>query len=133
MKIIIVLLKIIIAIIFMQSLFYKFSAHPQAVHIFNTLNIEPIGRISIGIVELILVSLLFIKRYSILATLGSLIIMLGALYSHLFTPLGIVVRWDGQSDEGKLFMMALIVIILSSILIFLQIKNINTLLHKFKH
>ena len=59
--------------------------------------------------------------------------MLGALYSHLFTPLGIVVRWDGQSDEGKLFMMALIVIILSSILIFLQIKNINTLLHKFKH
>ena len=42
-------------------------------------------------------------------------LMIGALGAHLFTPLGIVVKWNGNSDNGQLFMMAVIAFILSII------------------
>ena len=40
------------------------------------------------------------------------LLMIGAVGAHLFTPLGIVVRWNGQNDGGQLFIMGVIVIIL---------------------
>lgn len=116
-------LKLIVAIIFIQSLFFKFSGHPQAIHIFSTLNMEPFGRVGIGCIELICALLLFIPRYSFLATIGSLVLMLGAVFFHLTTNLGIVVNWNGESDYGKLFSMATIVIIICAILIY---SNINS-------
>ncbi|MBL6658225.1 MAG: DoxX family protein [Flavobacteriales bacterium] len=116
-------LKLIVAIIFIQSLFFKFSGHPQAIHIFSTLNMEPFGRVGIGCIELICALLFFIPRFSFLATIGSLVLMLGAVFFHLTTDLGIVVNWNGESDYGKLFSMAVIVIILCIILIYLNLKS----------
>ena len=116
-------LKLIIAIIFIQSLFFKFSGHPQAIHIFSTLNMEPFGRIILGCVELICAFLLFIPRFSLLATIGSLALMLGAVFFHLTTDLGIIVNWNGESDYGKLFSMAVIVIILCVMLIYSNLKT----------
>ena len=48
------LLRLIVAIIFLQSLFFKFSGHAEAVHIFTTLGVEPWGRIVLGCIELII-------------------------------------------------------------------------------
>ena len=45
-------LRILIAIIFLQTLYFKFTAHPDSVHIFSELGIEPYGRIGVGIFEL---------------------------------------------------------------------------------
>jgi len=51
--------------------------------------------------------------------------MLGALGSHLYTPLGIVVEWDGNSDHGQLFIMAIITFIfsLTSIILYCKIRK----------
>jgi hypothetical protein len=84
---------------------------------------EPFGRIILGCVELIFAFLLFIPRFSLLATIGSLALMLGAVFFHLTTDLGIIVNWNGESDYGKLFSMAVIVIILCVMLIYSNLKT----------
>ena len=62
MKKLLLLMRGIVAFILLQSLFYKFTAHPQATYIFTTLGIEPYGRIGIGIAELIVSVLLFFSK-----------------------------------------------------------------------
>lgn len=59
----------------------------------------------------------------------STIIMLGAIFFHLFTPLGIEVLHEGQSDGGSLFYAAVTIAILGLILF-----NINgrTITPKFE-
>ena len=39
--------------------------------------------------------------------------MIGAICTHLFTPIGIIVEWDGLNDGGNLFALALICLIFS--------------------
>ena len=56
-------------------------------------------------------AILFPITKSIANTLTGLL-MIGAIGAHLFTPLGIVVRWNGQNDGGQLFAMGVTVIIL---------------------
>ena len=55
-------LRFVVAFILVQTLYFKFSAHPDSVHIFSTLGLEPYGRIGIGILELIAAILLFIPK-----------------------------------------------------------------------
>ena len=112
-------LRIAIAIILLQTLRYKFLAHPDSVYIFSALGLEPYGRIGIGIVELIASILLFPKRTTWLGALLSVGLMAGALFSHL-TQLGIEVKNDG----GTLFYMALLTWILSLTVLWEERKNI---------
>jgi hypothetical protein len=46
-------LKLLAAVIMLQTLFYKFSASPESVYIFSAIGMEPWGRIGTGIMELI--------------------------------------------------------------------------------
>lgn len=81
--------RIIAAGIFLQSLFFKFTAHPESVMIFSSLGLEPRGRIGIGVIELIAaLLLLFGRRKSRYGGLLGTIVMLGAIHAHL-TTLGI--------------------------------------------
>lgn len=130
MKKIILILQLIIAVILLQSLYFKFSGHNQAVHIFSTIKLEPIGRYTIGILELIASVILFIPKTRIIALLICSGLMSGALFFHISTPLGIIVEWNGQTDNGKLFGMGCLVLILSLILLIEHYKTqrpINTL------
>lgn len=111
--------RIIIAVILLQTLRYKFLAHPDSVYIFSTLGLEPYGRIGIGVMELIASILLFPKRTVWLGALLSVGLMAGALFSHL-TQLGIEVKNDG----GTLFFMALVTWILGLIVLWDERKNI---------
>jgi len=105
-------IRLFVAIILLQSLYFKFGSHEQAIHIFSTLGVEPWGRFLIGGIELLLaVGILLPTTKSIANTLTGLVII-GAVGAHLFTPLGIVVRWNGQSDGGQLFAMGVAVVIL---------------------
>ena len=97
-------LRLVAAIILLQTLFFKFSAAPESVYIFSQLGIEPWGRIGTGIAELIVSILLLISRTAWIGALGSLGVISGAIVAHL-TQLGIVVQGDG----GALFFMALVV------------------------
>jgi len=37
-------LRVVIAIIYVQTLYFKFSGHPDSVYIFSKLGLEPYGR-----------------------------------------------------------------------------------------
>ncbi|SFC51697.1 DoxX-like family protein [Flagellimonas taeanensis] len=102
-QIVFVLLRIVPAIILLQTLYFKFSAAPESVFIFETLGLEPYGRIGLGVVELITAMLLLVPRTTWIGALLGMGIMAGALFSHI-TTLGVVV----QDDGGTLFIMALI-------------------------
>lgn len=116
-------MRLAIAITFLQSLFFKFSGHEQVIHVFSTIGLEPLGRYVIGIIELIISILLFIPKTRILALISSGILMLCALSIHLLTSLGIVVEWNNRSDNGKLFGMGLMVCILALFLLFRHYKK----------
>ena len=112
-------LRLIVAVILLQTLRYKFLAHPDSVYIFSTLGLEPYGRIGIGVMELIASILILIKRTSWAGALLAVGLMAGAIFSHL-TQLGIEVKNDG----GTLFYMAVGTWILSLIVLWSERKKI---------
>ena len=115
--------RLLIAIILLQSLYFKFGSHEQAIHIFSTLGVEPWGRFLLGVIELVLaIAILFPTTKSIANTLTALL-MIGAVGTHLLTPLGIVVSWNGQNDGGKLFAMAVAIIILCVVELGIEKRN----------
>ncbi len=121
------ILRLIAAIIMLQTLFFKFSASEESVYIFSTLGIEPIGRLGSGVAELIASILLLIPRTTFLGAVLGAGIMLGAIVSHL-AVLGIVVKNDG----GQLFIYALIVLACCSILAYMHRVDLNKILKFFK-
>lgn len=120
-------LRLIVAIILLQSLYFKFTGHPEAIYIFSTLGVESWGRISLGVIELLTGLGLLITKTRTLASFGAFGLMVGAIGTHLFTPVGIVVRWQDNSDGGQLFLMAVIALVLSAVSIYLdcKIKNVT--------
>lgn len=112
-------LRIIVAIILIQTLRFKFSAHPDSVYIFETVGLEPYGRIGIGILEAIAGILLLIPKTVWIGASLTLGIIGGAIMMHL-TQLGIEVKNDG----GVLFGTAIVTFILSAIILYLYKKDI---------
>lgn len=122
-------LTIYIAFVFIQSLFFKFTGSPETVYIFQgkldpwaaTLGFPglfaPGGVFSakvVGTMELIASILLLAGASSAqrrgVQVLGSALglgVISGAIFFHLFTPLGVaVINTDGSSDGGQLFALA---------------------------
>ena len=130
-------MTVFIAIIFLDSLRYKFTNHPNTQEIFGRLNewsaswgadglFAQSGLFSqyvIGTAELvaslILLSTMVFKKFRFLQPLGALLglaIMTGAISFHLFTPLGI----DPNNDGGGLFMAACTVWVFCAALLFIR-------------
>ena len=123
------LLTLYVAFVFIQSLFFKFTGSPETVYIFQgkldpwaaSLGFPgvfaPGGIFSakvVGAAEL-LASLLLLagaaisrrREVQVLGAAMGLGVISGAIFFHLFTPLGVaVVNTDGSSDGGELFMLA---------------------------
>lgn len=112
-------LRIIVAIILIQTLRFKFTAHPDSVYIFTKVGLEPNGRIFIGILELIAAVLLLIPKTVWAGALLTLGIIGGAIMMHL-TQLGIQINNDG----GVLFITALVTFILSLVILYKYKKDI---------
>ena len=112
-------LRIIVTVILIQTLRFKFTAHPDSVYIFKTIGLEPIGRIGIGVLELIAGVLLLIPKTVWLGAGLTLGIIGGAIFMHL-TTLGIQVNKDG----GLLFGTAVFTFILSAIILLLHKRDI---------
>ena len=98
-----------IAAVFVQSLFFKFTGAPESIYIFSTLRdwsgislFEPAGRWIIGLSELTASILLFAPRTRIFGATLAIGIMTGAIFFHLFSPIGVVILGDG----GELFTLA---------------------------
>ena len=117
------IVKLTAVVILLQTLYFKFSGAEESVYIFETLGIEPFGRIGSGIAELIASILILIPRTTLLGALLAFGTMLGAIFSHLFI-LGIEVKGDG----GLLFSLAIITFICSLYLIYINKNKIPALL-----
>lgn len=124
-KYFIILLKVIVAVILLQTLYFKFSGSAESVYIFEKLGMEPIGRIGSGIIELIASILLFVDKTRFYAALTVVGTMLGAIISHIFV-IGIKVMNDG----GTLFILALITLTFSSMLAVFFVSDLKKLNNK---
>lgn len=117
------ILPLYIAFVFLQSLFFKFSGSEETVIIFSTIGTWMLdiglpqgfaegfsshGGTVTGIAELIAAILVLIPLTRVWGALAGLLIMSGAIFFHLFTPLGVVRIVDaaGNTDGGVLFIMA---------------------------
>lgn len=113
------ILRIILALILIQTLRFKFTAHPDSVYIFEQVGLEPYGRIGIGIIELLAGILLLIPKTVWLGTSLTLGVIGGAIFMHL-TQLGIEVNNDG----GILFITAVVTFILAAIILLIYKKDV---------
>lgn len=102
------LMQLVAAALMFQTLFFKFTGAPESVYIFNTLGMEPTGRIATGGMELIACILLLIRRAAWVGALLAAGTMTGAIFFHV-TVLGIEV----MDDNGLLFYMAGCVLVAS--------------------
>lgn len=118
------ILTLIPVFVFLQSLPFKFSGAAETVYIFDTIGAwfgsigltalaQPFanyGAYGVGIAELIASALLLIpvtRHWGAVLGLG---VLTGAIFFHLFTPLGISVEFPGSAEGGEpaLFVMAVI-------------------------
>lgn len=118
MKILSYLVRFAVAIILLQTLYFKFTAAPESVYIFEQTGLGDAGRIGSGVAELIATILLLIPRTAWLGAILALGIISGAIFFHLI-KLGIEVMEDG----GTLFYLALAVLVGSLIVLLLEWKN----------
>ena len=139
-------LSVFISFVFVQSLFFKFTGSPETDHIFGTLNDWAAGlgfdglfvvpgifnAYVIGSAELVASILLLIglfmgkKLLTVMGAAMALGIISGAIFFHLFTPLGVVVL----DDSGTLFGMAVGIWISSLILLAMHKSTILGLIGK---
>ncbi|MBT8264986.1 MAG: DoxX family protein [Bacteroidia bacterium] len=105
-------LRFAVAIILVQTLRFKFTAHPDSVYIFETIGLEPYGRIGTGILELIAGILLLIPKTVWAGALLTIGLMTGAILMHL-TQIGIEVN----NDKGVLFITAVVTLVIAAVLL----------------
>jgi hypothetical protein len=105
-------LQLVVAVILLQTLFFKFTGAEESVYIFSTLGAEPWGRIGSGVVELVAALLLLVPAT---VAFGALLTTAVAIGSHL-AILGIEVKGDG----GLLFGLAVTVFVGSAIVLFIR-------------
>lgn len=140
--------------VFITSLFYKFTGHPDTQHIFSTIGgwlggffgtgfgefFSNYGAYFVGSFELLTAIVLLLPALLwLLSKVGLLtcvcrpifhsiggvmaaLVMSGAAFFHLVSPLGIEVLHQGKSDGGSLFYAA-VSILVSGIILFIINRN----------
>lgn len=119
-------LRIVAAIILLQTLYFKFSGHPESVELFSKLGVEPWGRIGTGVIELIAGALLLIPSTVVFGALLGIGLMLGAIASHLLV-LGI----ESHGDGGQLFGLAFIVLACCTVIALLNKGQLQMYINRF--
>ena len=114
-------LRLIVAVILLQTLFFKFTAAKESVYIFSTLGMEPWGRIGSGIFELVASILLLIPSTLNLGAAMALAATGSAILFHL-ARLGIALTAVG--DHGELFALAIVVTLCSAGILLLHRQDL---------
>ena len=146
------------AYVFLSSLPYKFSGHPDTKHIFTTIGgwigevttpllgdlFSRFGAYGVGSFELL--SSLILLLPAVIWLLGAVglansegvrpgyhawggllaaVVMAGAVFFHLATPLGVEVLHQGKPDGGSLFYSSLSILILGIVLYLINIRLVR--------
>lgn len=139
------ILAVLIAVIFLQSLFFKFTNSFETRYIFSTIGawmtdigfpravangFAAYGGYTVGTVELIASGLLLVPRTQPFGAMLSAGVIAGAIFFHLFTPLGVSVVIDeaGNRDGGQLFALAVGVFAASLVILWLRRDRMKQLL-----
>ncbi len=140
-------LAVFIAVVFVQSLFFKFSNSFETQHIFGTIGdwmagigflefaaagFAAYGGYTVGTVELIAAILLLMRKTQVIGAAVAFAVISGAIFFHLFTPLGVsvIINEAGERDGGQLFAMAVLVWLFSLVIAWLRREDIPGLLGK---
>jgi hypothetical protein len=128
-----------IVFVFVQSLFFKFTNSPETVYIFETkldawaaslgfggvfapggiFSAKVVGSFELLASVLLLAGAGWKKPLQVFGAALALAVISGAIFFHLFTPLGVAVQnTDGSSDGGQLFLLACGVWLASAFLLF---------------
>lgn len=118
-KTILLILRLAVATILIQTLRFKFTAHPDSVYIFTQVGLEPTGRIGIGIMELIAAILILWPKTTWIGAGLTVGIIGGAILMHL-TSLGTDIKGDG----GLLFYTAVVTFVLALVVLWAVRKTI---------
>ena len=110
--------QVVVALILAQTLFFKFPYAPETQVIFGPRGGRPAATL-VGAIELVCVILLLIPRTAAVGAALSLIVISGAIFTHL-TSLGIVVADDG----GLLFGLAVTVAMLSAVVLAIRWRQL---------
>jgi len=128
------------AFVLVQSLFFKFQGHEETQIIFSTIAawmssiplfvwaaapFESIGGYAVGTVELIAALMLLIPKSRSIGAIISALVLSGAIFFHLFTPLGVerTINAAGDTDGGTLFFMACSVWVSCILILILDAQN----------
>jgi hypothetical protein len=117
--------RLVAAGILGQTLFFKFTAAPESVYIFDKVGLGAPGRIGSGVAELI-AAILLLTPYAWAGALLALGVISGAIMSHL-TVLGIEVQGDG----GLLFGLAVVVFVASLVVLYLHRREVPVIGERF--
>lgn len=115
------IVRIVVAVILLQTLFFKFSGAKESVYIFTTLGAEPWGRVGSGVVELIASMFLLIPRT---AAFGAILVFgtaCGAIFAHV-TKLGFTI--PAVDDRGELFGLAITIFLGSLVVLYMRRREI---------
>ena len=111
------------AFVFVQSLPFKFTGAPETQHIFGTIGtwfgslgigfLDSLfagpGPVLFGIVEAVAAVLLLVPKTRQWGAMLALALLTGAIFFHVFTPLGISVTFPGtEQGDPTLFVFAVI-------------------------
>jgi hypothetical protein len=128
------LLQLMVAVILLQTLFFKFTGAEESVYIFSSVGqfigvagVEPWGRIGSGALELIASILLLLPATAPIGAILTIGLMAGAIASHLFI-LGIEVKGDG----GLLFALAVAALAGSAIVLIIRRTQLPVIGHYFR-
>jgi hypothetical protein len=135
--------------VFLFSVPYKFSGHPDTTYIFSIIGVWiqdviskglgtlfiKYGAMVVGSAELIVSLILLLPAFLLVGSIftpkqlvskravlhligGGMasMVMFGAVFFHLATPLGIEVLHNGQSDGGSLFYSAVSILVLGGLM-----------------
>ena len=142
--------------VFLLSLPYKFTLHPDTQHIFGVIGewmkgfigetggslFMNYGSYAVGSVELLTSLILLspalffvLKKIGVLSNAPNIhlvhavggalssMVMAGAVFFHLFTPLGIEVIHEGKNDGGSLFYAAVSILVLGAVMALINLMK----------
>lgn len=116
--------QIAIAVILAQTLVFKFTYAPETQYIFESRGGRPAATV-VGLAELACVVLLLVPRTAAVGAGLSLLVIGGALFTHL-TALGVQVMnpQTGEWDGGFLFGLAVTVAVLSALVLSIRWRQL---------
>ena len=116
--------QVVVALVLAQTLYFKFTYAPETQAIFADRGGRPAAT-AVGLAELLCVILLLVPRTAAVGAALSLLVISGAIFTHL-TSLGIQVvdPATGKGDGGLLFGLALTVALGALVVLFFRWRQL---------